>query len=58
MVADIQKLESAARLAMGSFEGSFEGPSAVPAKSQRHVLARWLTLALALAAIGLVAATV
>jgi hypothetical protein len=56
MVTDIERLESAARLAMGSFEG----PSALPAADvrQRRFLIPSIGMALVIAAFGLVAAAI
>ena len=56
MVTDIERLESAARLAMGSFEG----PSILPAAAarQRRLLIPSIGMALAIVAFGLVAAAI
>jgi hypothetical protein len=55
MIADMQRLENAARLAMGDFEG----PSALPPRAQPlfHGLLRPGYLLLMLVAAGLLAAT-
>ena len=56
MVADIERLESAARLAMGSFEG----PSVLPATAapQRRILMRSIGMAVVIAGFGLLAAAI
>lgn len=56
MDADIERLESAARLAMGNFEG----PSPLPATAvpRRRILLRSIGLAVVIAAFGLFVATI
>ncbi len=56
MVADMQRLESAARLAMGSFEGPVAVVENVP--SPRRIAARATTVAMVLAAVLLLAAVI